>query len=590
MREQFPDAVVLPGATALPPPSDKRWRKKVKIPTNPLAIAFRLARGVLHQLKQHDPAHHRRPQLNVATQDARWFSLCKVDGVTVTTADGRGVVYRQRDRAKMFALLRESLRQHIRLARKFNRMRKVYREALPVLSSKQKWETVLVESSPGQWLMTLRGEEAALVAVQSALADRPGVLAGARGLSHFGEHSIGWVAVAALGALLQPRRRQAWLAAGVGAFLAHAAAVVIKRVVKRERPHHPAIAVNVGTPSRLSFPSAHATSTTAASMLLARITGPALTRGVGAADGVVPLGARRALPERRAHRRRGRGGRREDGRSRRRPGWRRLMSISSESSAESAPQVNEEPAPVKGPPSNLVTGLIKAIRPRQWVKNLLVLIAPVAAFGGDVQVRLSRCRDQGADRIRRVQPGRVVGVSRQRRPRRRGRPPAPDQTLPPDRRGRRARVAGLLPGGGARHRGAGGLLAGHAEPGSGDRHLHRHAAGLLLRTETPTVLDICIVVVGVPDPGHRRWRRGGYPAVAMVPAGDDVRLAVHGGRASATPNCSWPSGPVPRSASRWRVTRPAICASSGRCRRRRRCSATGCGPSSGMATTRPGTR
>jgi galactofuranosylgalactofuranosylrhamnosyl-N-acetylglucosaminyl-diphospho-decaprenol beta-1,5/1,6-galactofuranosyltransferase len=147
MREQFPDAVVLPGATALPPPSDKR-RRKVRIPTSPPAIAFRLARGVLHQLKQHDPAHHRRPQLNVATQDARWFSLCKVDGVTVTTADGRGVVYRQRDRAKMFALLRASMRQHIRLARKFNRMRKVYREALPVLSSKQKWETVLLESSP----------------------------------------------------------------------------------------------------------------------------------------------------------------------------------------------------------------------------------------------------------------------------------------------------------------------------------------------------------------------------------------------------------------------------------------------------------
>jgi membrane-associated phospholipid phosphatase len=120
---------------------------------------------------------------------------------------------------------------------------------------------------------TLRGEEAALVAVQSALADRPGVLAGARGLSHFGEHSIGWVAVSVLGALLQPRRRRAWLAVGVGAFVAHVAAVVLKRVVKRERPHHPAVAVNVGTPSRLSFPSAHATSTTAASMLLARTTG-----------------------------------------------------------------------------------------------------------------------------------------------------------------------------------------------------------------------------------------------------------------------------------------------------------------------------
>jgi len=118
-----------------------------------------------------------------------------------------------------------------------------------------------------------RGEEAALVAVQSVLAGRPGVLPGARALSHFGEHSIGWVAVAALGALLQPARRRAWLTAGAGAFLAHAAAVVIKRVVRRERPNHPAIAVNVGTPSRLSFPSAHATSTTAASMLLARTTG-----------------------------------------------------------------------------------------------------------------------------------------------------------------------------------------------------------------------------------------------------------------------------------------------------------------------------
>ncbi len=120
---------------------------------------------------------------------------------------------------------------------------------------------------------TPRGEEAALVAVQSALAGRPGVLATARALSHFGEHSLGWLAVAALGAWLQPRRRRDWLAVGAGAFSAHAAAVVIKRVVRRERPHHPAIAVNVATPSRLSFPSAHATSTTAAAILLARVTG-----------------------------------------------------------------------------------------------------------------------------------------------------------------------------------------------------------------------------------------------------------------------------------------------------------------------------
>lgn len=117
-----------------------------------------------------------------------------------------------------------------------------------------------------------RGELAALVAIQSALAGRPGALAAARGLSFFGEHSIGWLAVSALGALLQPQRWRAWLLVGAGAFTAHAAAVLTKRLVRRTRPQHPAVAVHVGTPSRLSFPSAHATSTTAASILLARVT------------------------------------------------------------------------------------------------------------------------------------------------------------------------------------------------------------------------------------------------------------------------------------------------------------------------------
>jgi galactofuranosylgalactofuranosylrhamnosyl-N-acetylglucosaminyl-diphospho-decaprenol beta-1,5/1,6-galactofuranosyltransferase len=146
LRQQYPDAVVLPGATSLPAPSGRT--RVHKPPTSLPAIGLRLVRGVIHQLRKDNPDHHDRPQLNVATQDARWFLLCNVDGVTVTTADGRGVVYRQRDRAKMAALLRASIRQHIRLARKYDHMRRIYREALPVLSSKQKWETVLFDEAP----------------------------------------------------------------------------------------------------------------------------------------------------------------------------------------------------------------------------------------------------------------------------------------------------------------------------------------------------------------------------------------------------------------------------------------------------------
>ena len=67
--------------------------------------------------------------------------------MTVTTADGRGVVYRQRDRDRMFALLRESLRLHMRLSRRYDHLRRAYRQALPMLSSRQRWESVLIEGA-----------------------------------------------------------------------------------------------------------------------------------------------------------------------------------------------------------------------------------------------------------------------------------------------------------------------------------------------------------------------------------------------------------------------------------------------------------
>lgn len=115
------------------------------------------------------------------------------------------------------------------------------------------------------------GEVAALVAIQSTLGT-PQVIEVARAMSHFGEHAQGWVAVSALGALVMPKRRRDWVLVGAGAVAAHAAAIAIKLVVRRARPNHPAVAINVGTPSALSFPSAHATSTTAAAMLLTRAT------------------------------------------------------------------------------------------------------------------------------------------------------------------------------------------------------------------------------------------------------------------------------------------------------------------------------
>lgn len=103
-----------------------------------------------------------------------------------------------------------------------------------------------------------------LVAIQKSISHQPGVLSTARLMSFFGEHALGWMALAAAGCALDKPRQKQWLATGVGAFSAHAASVIVKRIIRRPRPHDPRITIGVGTPSKLSFPSSHATSSTAA--------------------------------------------------------------------------------------------------------------------------------------------------------------------------------------------------------------------------------------------------------------------------------------------------------------------------------------
>ena len=46
-------------------------------------------------------------------------------------------------------------------------------------------------------------------------------------------------------------------------------------------------------------------------------------------------------------------------------------------------EVGDVEKKVAGPPANLIVGVIKAVRPRQWVKNILVAAAPLAAWGAD---------------------------------------------------------------------------------------------------------------------------------------------------------------------------------------------------------------
>ena len=110
----------------------------------------------------------------------------------------------------------------------------------------------------------IRIDHAVLRSTRRALGDTPAV-AVARGLSHFGEHALGWLALGAAG-WATGRRREDWAAGMAGVVAAHAAGVVVKRVVRRVRPALEDVPALVGTPSRLSFPSAHSCSTAAAAV------------------------------------------------------------------------------------------------------------------------------------------------------------------------------------------------------------------------------------------------------------------------------------------------------------------------------------
>lgn len=92
-----------------------------------------------------------------------------------------------------------------------------------------------------------------------------------KALGHAGEHGFVWAGIGAIGASVDEQRRRQYLTA---ALVAPAAVVVnygFKVGFGRERPlieDHPALA---RAPSKLSFPSAHATSSAAAATALGRV-------------------------------------------------------------------------------------------------------------------------------------------------------------------------------------------------------------------------------------------------------------------------------------------------------------------------------
>lgn len=93
--------------------------------------------------------------------------------------------------------------------------------------------------------------------------------------STLGQHAALWLALGGAGALLDPPRAASWRrAAGAvaGTYVLNSA---VKVLVRRRRPVLPGLPALTPTPTKLSFPSAHASTSLAAARLYSRLGLPA---------------------------------------------------------------------------------------------------------------------------------------------------------------------------------------------------------------------------------------------------------------------------------------------------------------------------
>jgi membrane-associated phospholipid phosphatase len=101
--------------------------------------------------------------------------------------------------------------------------------------------------------------------------------------SHAGEHAALWLAVGAAGFTLDRPRRDRWGRALGGVAAAYVANTVVKQIARRPRPLVDDLPQLIATPTQLSFPSAHASSSFAAARGYAPLLGGAVVYPIAVA-------------------------------------------------------------------------------------------------------------------------------------------------------------------------------------------------------------------------------------------------------------------------------------------------------------------
>lgn len=121
----------------------------------------------------------------------------------------------------------------------------------------------------------MRGIDERILRFARTRGHSPGAERAVARFSRIGEHGAVWLALGVAGWALDRPRRAGWgdaLATVAGVYLLNTA---LKLVIHRPRPELPGLPPLTSTPTRLSFPSAHASTSFAGARVYARVGLPA---------------------------------------------------------------------------------------------------------------------------------------------------------------------------------------------------------------------------------------------------------------------------------------------------------------------------
>jgi galactofuranosylgalactofuranosylrhamnosyl-N-acetylglucosaminyl-diphospho-decaprenol beta-1,5/1,6-galactofuranosyltransferase len=149
LRSRFADAQTSPDPDAFPSVRRKKPPKRGIDPTLPKGRVGQLVsagRSAVRQLLPKRPLSEEHPEASLAAMDAKWWMIAQFDSVLVSMPDGTSASWYQRQPGEFRDLLARTIEIHQRLYREWPELVRRYREALPEISSPERWSKTFAGS------------------------------------------------------------------------------------------------------------------------------------------------------------------------------------------------------------------------------------------------------------------------------------------------------------------------------------------------------------------------------------------------------------------------------------------------------------